>query len=795
MADIFTVKLNYNPYTVETKVFFNGDPVNDIHQRLSYITKKRLQKWIEPYASEWNGIFQELKDITGEGNIRVEFVGTRNDFDDLEYAKNKYGSCFKNIELVHINSNADNTPQKKLEKIKELYEKLQNSPYDEFKTEEIQKSFASAMNSEFRIVVVAPMSSGKSTLLNSLLGRDLLPAVNQATTAVITEIKDNDDLDDFIVSASDKYGNIIADREPATKERISELNYLKDTNDPEGKEALIHLMKIEGPIPGLSSKQIQTVFVDTPGGNNSQNEEHEEMMDEQINDVNKCMILYVFNGTQLSTNDSNRILNKIANAMKIGDSKQSRDRFIFVANRMDDFDIDSEPYQSCIDNTILPMLHNNGISEPNLFLVSAITAKLIRMKLHGDQFTRQENRNLSKFVDNFNYSDASLVPYASLPSSIRDNMYEEGQRLIKDAQKCDSDEEQEQLSERAAEINSGIPAVEAAIKEYVEKYAYSIKIQTAHDAFMKKVTDAKMENDAKENLARSQEKFEITQQELKIKQEKCKNENKKKLEQLKAKCRNIKLDRKECEKYKDELIKQMNKIVEKQKDNILADEAEYVIGRAYDNLEAVCSTAAMDFDRLIDESISAVCEKILKEYNAYINDLKEEGMFSIGDFNLQKSSRFDEFDLQRPNDLIQAYTDEERYVSGTHEEKEKGIVAWFKRLFGNGGYKTVKEYSTREVVDVKQLMADNVNEIRVEMGDRISEAYKKTEKDVENIKKTTEEKLDRLDNMLKAWMSEVEQLLSDMDKLRKEVEENKQKYEWITNFVNEVSELLEIKEN
>lgn len=77
-------------------------------------------------------------------------------------------------------------------KLKELYQKLQNGPIEEFKTPDIQANFNTAINSDFRIVVVAPMSSGKSTLINAIIGRDMLPAVNQATTAVITEIKDND---------------------------------------------------------------------------------------------------------------------------------------------------------------------------------------------------------------------------------------------------------------------------------------------------------------------------------------------------------------------------------------------------------------------------------------------------------------------------------------------------------------------------------------------------------------------------------------------------------------------------
>lgn len=337
---MINVQISYNPYTVKTILLINGKEIEDKVSPLTYVVDKRLQEWIEPKGS-WPGIFKALRNSTGEQKITIEFIGISGDFQDLTYAKNKFGAeYFDEIELIHKNKdtaqNAD--PYQKMMKLRELYQKLQNGPVEEFKTPDIKANFNTAINSEFRIVVVAPMSSGKSTLINAIIGSDMLPAVNQATTAVITEIKDNDKLKDFIVNADDKYGNCVTKNEKASKKLIAKLNYEKDPKDSDGKDALIHLIQIEGPIPNIPSDVLNTVFVDTPGGNNSQNDEHEQMMDEAINDENKSLILYVFNGAQLGTNDSNIILQKIANAMKNStNGKQSRDRFLFVANRMDEF--------------------------------------------------------------------------------------------------------------------------------------------------------------------------------------------------------------------------------------------------------------------------------------------------------------------------------------------------------------------------------------------------------------------------------------------------------------------------
>lgn len=71
---------------------------------------------------------------------------------------------------------------------------------------------------------------------------------------------------------------------------------------------------------------------------------------------------------------------------------------MFVANRMDEFDVSKEPYEEVIENTILPQLASNGITEPNLFLASAQTAKLIRMIANGEELSETEEEDLENLL-------------------------------------------------------------------------------------------------------------------------------------------------------------------------------------------------------------------------------------------------------------------------------------------------------------------------------------------------------------------------------------------------------------
>ena len=787
------VQISYNPYTVKTEVIINGKAIEEKVSPLTYVINKRLQEWIEPKGS-WPGIFKALRTSSGESQISIEFTGTFSDFEDLAYAKDKFGEeCFSSIELIHKNKETarDADPYQKMLKLKELYQQLQDGPIDEFKTPDIQRNFDTAINSDFRIVIVAPMSSGKSTLINSIIGRDMLPAVNQATTAVITEIKDNDQFEDFLVNADDKYGNNVVRNKKATKDVISELNYKKDPNDPEGKDALIHLVKLEGPIPNLPSDVLSTVFVDTPGGNNSQNDEHEEMMDEAINDENKSLILYVFNGAQLGTNDSNIILQKIANAMQNStNGKQSRDRFLFVANRMDEFDVSQEPYEEVISNTILPQLAANGITEPNLFLTSAQTAKLVRMVMNGEELSETEEEDLDKLVKRFNRPTRMLPKYASLNSSAKEKLIESAEKYAAAGKEAESIKEAEKNKNKAAEINSGIPAIEMAIREYLEKYAIAIKIKTVHDTFMKKVIERNMVNNCEAEWAESQESFEAVKKELQEKKDKC--DHSEKLQEFRDKVDAIKLDMNPIEAEQKKVVDKIQKLSKSAKDKVKIEEADYILSLFKHNLEAIGKDTQVALDNALNNGVRKSCQDIIDEYAEYIRELDADGTFNIGSYNIKQTKGFDAFNLEKPEDMLQdKYLKTEKVKVGEKTDKKKGFFAAIARIFG-GGYETVGVYEDQTFVNVKQLVEDQLTEVQHAFDKEIEGAIKDTKKKVESLKSSTMTKLEGLDKLIEELVDEIDKMLVSQEELQKKVKANAEKAEWIKDFIKQVDDLLTV---
>ncbi|MBW5390063.1 hypothetical protein E6A51_07670, partial [Brachyspira hampsonii] len=62
----------------------------------------------------------------------------------------------------------------RLKELKELFGyMITTSPFEELKEEKVTEQFNEAIGKEFELAVIATMSSGKSTLLNAFLGREL----------------------------------------------------------------------------------------------------------------------------------------------------------------------------------------------------------------------------------------------------------------------------------------------------------------------------------------------------------------------------------------------------------------------------------------------------------------------------------------------------------------------------------------------------------------------------------------------------------------------------------------------
>ena len=203
----------------------------------------------------------------------------------------------------------------------------------------------------FNVAVVATMSSGKSTILNALLGYDLLPSKNEACTAKLFKIKDIDGLTQFTGRTKDKNNDWSA-FEPINKEHLNNWN-----------SSNINEVEIHGDFPHINNlmhgKKI--LFYDTPGPNNSMDKSHYEISTNILNSSDYGFIIFAMNATQFGVDDERNLLELLLDGLNRNNKKH---KIIFVVNKIDQFDLELGELPVDLIEKIKTYLSDIGFSKP-----------------------------------------------------------------------------------------------------------------------------------------------------------------------------------------------------------------------------------------------------------------------------------------------------------------------------------------------------------------------------------------------------------------------------------------------
>ena len=296
--------------------------------------------------------------------------------------------------------------------------------------------------------IIATMSAGKSTLINSLLGKKILPTHAGACTAIVTKIEDNKD---------DVFKAIVLDKNNEEIIRYSNINYedMKYLNNSNK----VSEVDIKGNISFINFENIVLVLIDTPGPDNSMDERHAEITRKALDNSSESIVLFVMNGGTLNNNSQKSLLQDIAKSMSVG-GKQSKERFIFVVNKIDEYIVDDNIEKDVLEGT-REFLKQLGIENPNIFLLSAEIALGIRRLKNatGDEkqgLLDEYRYKMNKLNSNVQFH---LEKYAKLPASSKQIIDKELEAAIKNNDKIEQ-----------ALIHSGIRSLEEAIKNYCFRF-------------------------------------------------------------------------------------------------------------------------------------------------------------------------------------------------------------------------------------------------------------------------------------------------------------------------------------
>ena len=236
---------------------------------------------------------------------------------------------------------------------------------------------------KFNIAVCATMSAGKSTFINALLGHDYLPSRNEATTATITTVQDKDHSKSFFGCVETEMGI-----EPFSQEvTLEQMNCWNDSPS-------VQRIYLQGDLDNVGNHNAIVCVHDTPGTNNSGDENHHDITMNFLKNNPMDALIFVANGEHLCTNDEKRLLEDLQKYF----STTKRIPVIFALNKMDSFDTEKESLENIV-RQYKTFVKELGFNDELVFPVSAKAARLFKMALKGNagKFTAKERVSFDSY--------------------------------------------------------------------------------------------------------------------------------------------------------------------------------------------------------------------------------------------------------------------------------------------------------------------------------------------------------------------------------------------------------------
>lgn len=268
-----------------------------------------------------------------------------------------------------------------------------------------RKNLLFIRNTPYQILVTATMSAGKSTFINSLIGKNINKAQNLACTGKIHSIISKL-YEDNLIYEDDYHLNLNADAES-----------LMQDNEKNKTSHITVASHYSGALGG-----IRLVIHDSPGINSSANIEHRKVTERMIRTGAYDLLIYIINATQVGINDDATYLDFIK-------EYRGKRSVLFLANKIDCINPDEEDLNAQLAS-IRKYLKSHGFNEPMLAPFSSRAAIMVQ-KHRKDELSRSDRRQLYNLIDKFDELNLSsyyqqAFPYIDIP-----DVSEEEEQLLK----------------------------------------------------------------------------------------------------------------------------------------------------------------------------------------------------------------------------------------------------------------------------------------------------------------------------------------------------------------------------
>lgn len=224
------------------------------------------------------------------------------------------------------------------------------------------------------ILISAAMSSGKSTLVNALVGKKVSRTMSEACTAKLHFITSKAFEDGF---SSEHDSELVLDADMAT---------LMEDNS-ENQSDVITVGTAFRFADGITRK---VQLIDTPGVGSFWNKEHQDLAEKVLTSYDYDLIICVLNGESLGTDFT-------TNHLRYLNDNHKGKPIIFLVNKTDGF----KKSQDSIEASVLGVaedLEKVGFSDFTVYPISARAGFLAKEAIYGDTLSEDDQDDLNSLV-------------------------------------------------------------------------------------------------------------------------------------------------------------------------------------------------------------------------------------------------------------------------------------------------------------------------------------------------------------------------------------------------------------
>ena len=512
------------------------------------------------------------------------------------------------------------------------------------------------------------------------------------------------------------------------------------------------------------------------------------------------LVLFVMNGGTLNNNSQKSFLQDIAKSMSVG-GKQSKERFIFVVNKIDEYKVDDDDIEKDVLEGTRKFLKQIGIESPNIFLVSAEIALGIRRLKNAAGDEKQELLDEYRYKMNKLNSNAQfhLEKYAKLPASNQEIIDKELEAAIKNDDKIEQ-----------ALIHSGIRSLEEAISVYVTKYTRPSKIANIVNQLTHEFDSANAFADTKMKIVSEKGKREEYAKKIKKLNEKISSgEESKKL-------------KKEIEKFSTEAYENFNNKLNKLVVDVKTEQLKTNLSRERNNeldkdevreivreFKASGNKLQKDFisktENLLEKEIKERGDELIQNYIKQLNTISEDLKTTDLNLNLGSYVQREVNDLEnisvqdmidKAEDIKEEYHTETR--SRTVIKRRSGWdrffhpTEWFNPEYEDTEYYTIDVKDEIRFISLDKLIDNLIPKLDAAIYRRKEETLEFAKKGIEKIKEFFDKKFEELDKILITLTKNLGESISSEEAAKKALEDSEKLLENLEQIKSKLEKVLEI---